>query len=36
VSERLRDVSFELEVPLRHVDLLGVVWHGHHPAGDAG
>jgi acyl-CoA thioester hydrolase len=30
VSERLREVSVELEVPFRHVDLLGVVWHGHY------
>jgi acyl-CoA thioester hydrolase len=30
VRERLREVSVELEVPFRHVDLLGVVWHGHY------
>ena len=30
MSERLREVSVELDVPFRHVDLLGVVWHGHY------
>jgi len=30
VSQRLQEVSVELEVPFRHVDLLGVVWHGHY------
>jgi acyl-CoA thioester hydrolase len=29
-SPRLREVSIELEVPFRHVDMLGVVWHGHY------
>lgn len=30
MSPRLRETSVELEVPFRHVDLLGVVWHGHY------
>jgi acyl-CoA thioester hydrolase len=30
VSRRLREISIELDVPFRHVDLLGVVWHGHY------
>ena len=29
-SGRLRETSVELEVPFRHVDLLGVVWYGHY------
>lgn len=31
-SERLRETSVELEVPFRHVDVMGVVWHGHYYA----
>lgn len=27
---RLCETSVELEVPFRHVDLMGVVWHGHY------
>jgi len=27
---RLRETSVELQVPFRHVDMLGVVWHGHY------
>ncbi len=27
---RLRETSVELEVPFSHVDMLGVVWHGHY------
>jgi acyl-CoA thioester hydrolase len=30
VSERLRETHVALEVPFRHVDMLGVVWHGHY------
>jgi acyl-CoA thioester hydrolase len=30
LSERLRETSIELEVPFRHVDIMGVVWHGHY------
>jgi acyl-CoA thioester hydrolase len=30
VSERLRETSVELEVPFRHVDVMGIVWHGHY------
>jgi acyl-CoA thioester hydrolase len=29
-GQRLRETSIELEVPFRHVDLLGVAWHGHY------
>jgi acyl-CoA thioester hydrolase len=32
VTARLRETSFELEVPFRHVDAMGVVWHGHYYA----
>ena len=28
--ERRFETSVELEVPFRHVDLMGVVWHGHY------
>lgn len=27
---RLRETIAEIEIPFRHVDLLGVVWHGHY------
>jgi len=27
---RLRETSVELQVPFSHVDMLGVVWHGHY------
>lgn len=27
---RLRETSVEFEVPFRHVDVMGVVWHGHY------
>ena len=27
---RLRETSVELEVPFRHVDGMGVVWHGYY------
>lgn len=30
MTERLKETSIELEVPFRHVDMLGVVWHGHY------
>jgi acyl-CoA thioester hydrolase len=29
-GSRLRETSVEFEVPFRHVDMLGVVWHGHY------
>ena len=29
-GRRLRETCVDLEVPFRHVDLLGVVWHGHY------
>jgi acyl-CoA thioester hydrolase len=29
-EERLRETSVEFEVPFRHVDMMGVVWHGHY------
>jgi acyl-CoA thioester hydrolase len=32
VSRRLRETSVELDVPFRHVDVMGVVWHGHYYA----
>jgi acyl-CoA thioester hydrolase len=32
LTERLKESSIELEVPFRHVDLMGVVWHGHYYA----
>jgi acyl-CoA thioester hydrolase len=28
--ERRRETSIEIDIPFRHVDLLGVVWHGHY------
>ena len=28
--ERLCVTAVEIEVPFRHVDLMGVVWHGHY------
>ena len=28
--ERLCLTSVEIEVPFRHVDVMGVVWHGHY------
>jgi len=28
--ERLCKTAVEIEVPFRHVDLMGVVWHGHY------
>jgi len=28
--KRHRAVSVELEIPFRHVDMLGIVWHGHY------
>jgi len=28
--KRLRETSVELQVPFRHVDMLGVSWHGHY------
>lgn len=31
-GERVRETSVEIEIPFRHVDLLGVVWHGHYYA----
>ncbi len=30
--ERVRETSVEIDIPFRHVDLLGVVWHGHYYA----
>ncbi len=27
--KHLRETAVELQVPFRHVDMLGVVWHGH-------
>lgn len=32
VGARLRETSVELEVPFRHVDVMGIVWHGHYYA----
>ena len=32
MTERLKETSIEFEVPFRHVDMLGVVWHGHYYA----
>jgi acyl-CoA thioester hydrolase len=32
LSVRLRETSVEFEVPFRHVDVMGVVWHGHYYA----
>lgn len=32
MRQRLRETSAELEVPFRHVDPMGVVWHGHYYA----
>lgn len=32
MSVRLRETSVEFEVPFRHVDVIGVVWHGHYYA----
>lgn len=31
-GERSRETSVEIDIPFRHVDLLGVVWHGHYYA----
>ncbi len=28
--ERRFETAVEIEVPFRHVDLMGVVWHGHY------
>jgi acyl-CoA thioester hydrolase len=28
--QRLFETAVEIEVPFRHVDLMGVVWHGHY------
>jgi len=28
---RLHETRVELEVPFHHVDVLGIVWHGHYP-----
>jgi acyl-CoA thioester hydrolase len=30
VGQRLRETSVEFDVPFRHVDPMGVVWHGHY------
>jgi acyl-CoA thioester hydrolase len=30
VEKRLRETSVEFDVPFRHVDVMGVVWHGHY------
>jgi len=30
VSKRLHETSIELEVPFRHIDMVGVVWHGYY------
>jgi acyl-CoA thioester hydrolase len=32
LKARLRETSVELEVPFRHIDMMGVVWHGHYYA----
>ena len=29
---RLRETSIDIEVPFRHVDAMGVVWHGNYYA----
>ena len=28
---RLHETRVELDVPFHHVDVLGIVWHGHYP-----
>lgn len=30
MNKCLREASVELEVPFRHIDIMGVVWHGHY------
>ena len=30
MTERLREVRIELEVPFHDIDGLGIVWHGHY------
>jgi acyl-CoA thioester hydrolase len=32
MGKRLRETSVELEVPFHHVDVMGIVWHGHYYA----
>lgn len=32
MTARRKETSIELEVPFRHIDMLGVVWHGHYYA----
>jgi acyl-CoA thioester hydrolase len=31
-SPRVRETSVEIEVPFRHLDPMGIVWHGHYDA----
>jgi acyl-CoA thioester hydrolase len=30
-SVRLHETQVEVDVPFHHVDVLGIVWHGHYP-----
>jgi acyl-CoA thioester hydrolase len=30
LTARRKETSIELEVPFRHIDMMGVVWHGHY------
>jgi acyl-CoA thioester hydrolase len=32
LTTRLKEISIEIEVPFRHIDMMGVVWHGHYYA----
>ncbi len=32
MTTRLKETSIEIEVPFRHIDMMGVVWHGHYYA----
>jgi acyl-CoA thioester hydrolase len=32
LTARRKETSIELEVPFRHIDMMGVVWHGHYYA----
>jgi acyl-CoA thioester hydrolase len=32
LTTRLKETSIEIEVPFRHIDMMGVVWHGHYYA----
>ena len=32
MTAHLKETSIEFEVPFRHIDMMGVVWHGHYYA----